>query len=280
MPLLSPSTTIPIQHGPLTAIDFRSQPVPNRAPAPAQTTAFSALQTNPAASVATDENQWSNLSAMILMLRQQQEQQQQQQQQQYEIQVGFEHFSMQTRDARRTSLTLDCFCVFCLSVSLQTMLQIAQRQLLEQSLMQPSMNLDNSSNLPSNGFLPLPGFLGGHQEPVRTETTATPVQAMASQIGGVGTHTFRQTLEQREGNEDPAASSQQLLQQTNPLNRAQMLLQQQLQQTPQVDYHYASLLHNFPCREPIVNAIRHATPSQTNFCHLLRNPLPALEYVF
>jgi hypothetical protein len=111
MPLLSPSTTIPTQHGPLTAIDFRSQPVPNRAPAPAQTTAFSALQTNPAAPVAPDENQWSNLSAMILMLKQQQEQQQQQQQQ-YKIQVGFEHFSMQTRDTRRTSLALDCFCVF------------------------------------------------------------------------------------------------------------------------------------------------------------------------
>ena len=160
------------------------------------------------------------------------------------------------------------------------MLQIAQRQLLEQSLMQPSMNLDNSSNLPSNGFLPLPGFLGGHQEPVRTETTATPVQAMASQIGGVGTHTFRQTLEQREGNEDPAASSQQLLQQTNPLNRAQMLLKQQLQQTPQVDYHYASLLHNFPCREPIVNAIRHATPSQDQLLPPPQEPAPRARICF
>jgi len=168
--------------------------VPNRAPAPAQTTLFSPLQINPAV-VAPNENQSFNLSAMIFLLKQQQ-----QQQQQYKM---------------------------------QAMHQTPRQQLLGQPLTRPDLNLDSLSKLPNNGIPSMLGLLGSHQEPVSTKTAATPVQAIASKIGGGGTNTFRQTLEQRDANEGPTARSKQLLQQTNPLNQAQMLLKQQLQQAPQ-----------------------------------------------
>jgi hypothetical protein len=145
--------------------------------------------------------------------------------------------------------------VFGLSLSLQAMHQETPgQQPLGQPLIRPGLNPDSLSKAPNNGIPSMLGLLGSHQEPASTKAAAAPVQAIASEIGGGGTNTFRQTLEQKDANEGPAARSQQLLQQTNPLNQAQMLLKQQLQQAPQVEYHYAPLFYDFPCCELLVNA--------------------------